>query len=70
MRFTIWLSSNMISNNKINFPHKLLLTHKQIVNICESFSNFSSTDVKVLKTKIFKIVQSGGILANLHGPLK
>ena len=33
------LSSNMIGNseNEINFPHKLLLTNRQVTNLC----NFS-----------------------------
>ena len=33
------LSSNMISNcnNKTNFPHKLLLTNRQVANLCKTF---------------------------------
>ena len=32
------LSSNMIddSDNKINFPHELLLTNRQVANLCKS----------------------------------
>ena len=33
------LSSNMIGNSKdeTNFPHKLLLTNRQILNFCRTF---------------------------------
>ena len=35
------LSSNMIDNsdNKINFPHELLLTNRQVANIGKAFAN-------------------------------
>ena len=38
------LSSNMIGDNEINFPHKLLLTNRQVLNLREVFANNSSTD--------------------------
>ena len=33
------LSSNMIgdSDDKINFPHELLLTNRQVANLCKAF---------------------------------
>ena len=36
------LSSNFVgdSNNKTNFPHKLLLTNTQASRLCKAFSNF------------------------------
>ena len=40
------LSSNMIGDNKTNFPHKLLLTSRQVTNICKAFANHSSADIK------------------------
>ena len=42
------LSSNMIgdSNDEANFPHKLLLTDRQVLNIRKAFSNNSSADIK------------------------
>ena len=45
------LSSNMIgdSNNETNFPHKLLLTNRQVLNLRKAFANNSSTDVKYQK---------------------
>ena len=41
------LSSNMIGNSddKTNFPHKLLLTNRQVANIRKAFTNNSSTDI-------------------------
>ena len=44
------LTSNVIGNNKSNFLHKLLLTDKQVSNICKSFANNSSADIKLSKT--------------------
>ena len=33
------LSSNMIGDNEANFPHKLLLTNRQISNLRRAFAN-------------------------------
>ena len=44
------LSSNMIGDSETNFPHKLLLTNKQVANLRKSFANHSSTDIKLSKT--------------------
>ena len=37
------LSSNMIGDNETNFPHKFLLTNRQVSNLRRSFANHSST---------------------------
>ena len=63
------LSSNMIGDNETNFPHKLLLTNRQVSNLRKAFANYSSTDIKLSKTQIPKMVQSGGFLGRLLGPL-
>ena len=41
----------MIGNSdyKTNFPHKLLLTNRQVANLCKDFANNSSTDIKLSK---------------------
>ena len=41
----------MIGNNddKNNFPHKLLLTNRQVSNLCKTFANHSSMDIKLSK---------------------
>ena len=36
------------SNDNTNFPHKLLLTDRQVANIRKAFSNNLSRDVKFL----------------------
>ena len=63
------LSSNMIGNNETNFPHELLLTDRQVSNLRKSFANNSSTDIKLSKTQLSKMKQSGGFLSRLLGPL-
>ena len=63
------LSSNMIGNNKTNFPHQLLLTDRQVSNLRKSFANNSSADIKLSKTQLSKMIQSGGFLSRLLGPL-
>ena len=40
---TMRISLNMIGIDEINFLHKLLLTDKQVSNICKSFENNSAT---------------------------
>ena len=46
------LSLNMVSNSddETNFPHKLLLTNRQVANLCKVFANKTSTDIKLPKT--------------------
>ena len=65
------ISSNMVgnSNDNANFPHELLLTNRQVVNIRKAFANHSSTDIKLSKTQLKKMIQSGGLLGKLLGPL-
>ena len=65
------LSSNMIgdSDDKINFPHELLLTNRQVANLRKAFANYLSTDIKLSKTQLSKMIQSGGFLGRLLGPL-
>ena len=65
------LSSNMIggSNDKSNFPHELLLTNRQVANLHKAFANHLSTDIKLSKTQLSKMIQSGGFLGRLLGPL-
>ena len=50
----------MIGDNETNFPHKLLLTNRQVANIRKAFANNSSIDVKLSKTPLSKMIQSGG----------
>ena len=59
----------MIGDNETNFPHKSLLTNRRVANIRKAFANHSSTDVKLSKTQLSKMIQSGGFLGRLLGPL-
>ena len=56
------LSLNMIDNsdNKTNFPHEVLLTNRQVANLREAFASRTSTDIKLSKTQLSKMIQSGG----------
>ena len=63
------LSSNMIGDNETDFPHKLLLTNRQVSNLCKAFANHLSTDIKLSKIQLSTMIQSGGFLGRLLGPL-
>ena len=45
-----------------NLPHELLLTTRQKTKLRNAFNNNMSTDLKLCKAKISKIIQSGGFL--------
>ena len=59
---------NTIGDNETNFPHKLLLTNRQVSNLRKVFANHSSTDIKLSKTQTSKMAQSRGFLGRLLGP--
>ena len=65
------LSSNMIGNSddETNFPHKLLVTNRQVTTLRKDFANHTSTDIKLSKTQLSKMIQLGGFLGILVGPL-
>ena len=59
--------------NKDEAPHELLLTTRQKTKLRNTLNNNSGTDIKLSKTQIKKIIQSGGflgkLLSKLAGPL-
>ena len=65
------LSSNMIgnSNDETIFTHKLLLPNKHVANLRRAFAIDTSTDIKLPKTQLSKMIQLGGFLGRLLGPL-
>ena len=65
------LSSNMVGNseNKTNFLHILLLTNRHVAKLHKAFANILSTDITLSKNQLSKIIQSGGFLGRLLGPL-
>ena len=52
------LSSNMTGNSddETNFPHKLLLTNRQVADLLKALANNSSTDIKLSKTQLSKMI--------------
>ena len=46
-----------------------MLNNRQVANIRKAFANHSSTDIKLSKTQLSKMIQSGGFLGKLLGPL-
>ena len=68
-RVVLRLSLNKVGNDETNFPHKLLSTNRQIENICRAFVSKSSSDINLSKTQLSKMIQSGGFLGRLLGPL-
>ena len=61
----------MLDGNDL--PHELLLTTRQKTKLRNAFNNNMSTDLKLSKAQISKIIQSGGflgsLLSKLAGPL-
>ena len=56
-----------------NLPHEILLTTRQKTKVRYAFNNNMSTDLKLSKTQISKMIQSGGflrsLLSRIAGPL-
>ena len=48
--------------NRNDLPHELLLTTRQKTKKRNTFDNNMSTDLKLSKAQISKIIQSGGFL--------
>ena len=61
----------MIGNSDIetNFPHKLLLSNRQVANLCKAFANDTSTAIKLSKVQWTKM-QKGEFLRFLAPLLK
>ena len=51
--------------NGNDLPHELLLTTRQKTKLRNAFNNNMSTDLKVSRAQISKIIQSGGFLRSL-----
>ena len=55
--------------NGYDLSNELLLTTRQKTKVRNSFNNNMSTDLKLSKAQISKIIQPGGFLGRLLGPL-
>ena len=68
---TLRISLKMLNGN--DFPHELLMTTKRKTKLRNAFNNNMSTDLKLSKAQISKIIQSGefleSLLIKLAGPL-
>ena len=68
---TLRVSLKMLDGN--NLPHELLLTIRQKTKLRNAFNNNISTDIKLSKAKISKILHPGkflgSLLSKLAGPL-
>ena len=64
---TLRISLKMFNGN--NLPHELLLTTRQKTKARNAFNDNASTDLKLSKAQISKIIQPGGFLGRLLGPL-
>ena len=69
------LLSDMVGSSdvKTNFHHKLPLSYRQVANLrkfsSKAFVNYLPTDIRLPKTQLSKMIQSGGFLGRLLGPL-
>ena len=68
---TLGMNIKIINGN--NLPHELLLTTRQKTKLRNAVENNRSTDIKLSKAQISKIIRSGGfldsLLSKLAGPL-
>ena len=68
---TLRINFKMFDGNDL--PHELLLMTRQKTKLRNAFNNNKSADIKLSKTQIVKIIQSGGflgsLLSKLAGPL-
>ena len=51
------LSLSMIGDDETIFPHRLLLTNRQVSNLGKAFANHSLADIKLSKTQLSKMIQ-------------
>ena len=58
----------MLNGN--NLPHELLLTTRQKAKLRDTFNNNMSTNLKLSKAQISKIIQSGGFSSAIDAGIK
>ena len=64
---TLRMNARMFNGN--NLPHELLLKTRQTTKLRNAIENNLQTDIKLSKAQISKIIQSGGFLGKILGPL-
>ena len=63
------LIMNLKMFGKNDLPHELLMTARQKTKLRNALNNNMSTDLKLSKPQIPKIIQSGGVLGSLTSKL-
>ena len=63
------LRINLKMFNENNLPHELLLTTRQKTKVRNAFNNNMSTDLKLSKDQINKMIKSEGFLGSLLSKL-
>ena len=53
------------SDNETNFPHKSMLTNRQVANLRKVFANQTSTYIKLSKAQLSKMIQLGRFLGRI-----
>ena len=61
------MSLKMLDGNDL--PHKLLLTTREKTKLRNAFNKYMTTDLKLSKAQLSKIIQSGGFLGSLLSKL-
>ena len=71
MKVTLNLSSDVVgdSNGETNFPHRLLLINTRVSRLRKTLANNSLTNIKLSKTQLHKMGQSGGFLGRFQRQL-
>ena len=64
---TLRMNARMFNGS--NLPHELLLTTRQTTKLRNAIKNNMSTNIKLSKAQISKIIQSGGFLGKIPRPL-
>ena len=58
------------SDDEKYFPYKLLLTNRQVANLCKAFAKKLSTEIKLSKDKLSKMISKKlSLIENLIKPL-
>ena len=61
------MNAKMFNGN--NLPHELFLTTRQRTKLRNAIEINMSTDIKLCKAQVSKIIKSGGFLGKIFGPL-
>ena len=64
---TLRMNARMFNGNSL--PNELLLTTRQTTKLRNAIENNLQTDMKLPKAQIYKIIQSGGFVGKILGPL-